>query len=119
VADGTVSVRLDGPDDELRLLAGWLRREDEFRGRVALVDKPIVRGEMGGALDAVQVMVTSGTATALVTSLFEWLRHRRTTKAVTLKIRDGKGRELDITCGSTDDAQALLDKMRSFLSDEA
>jgi hypothetical protein len=118
VADGTISVSLDGPDDELRSLAGWLRDEDDLRGRVVLANKPIERGEMGGVLAAVEVIATGGTAKALVTSLFEWLRHRRTAMAVTLKIRDGKGRELDLTCGSADDATVLLDKVQSILSNE-
>jgi hypothetical protein len=115
VTSPTASVRFDGTDDDLRQLARWLRDEDELRGRVKLVDHPIAAGEMGGALDAVEVVLTSGTASALVTSLFTWLTQRRATGKVRLKIRAGD-RSVDLTCGSADDAQALIDSITSILN---
>ena len=85
----TVSINVDGlgdgPDDELRLLATWLRDEDQLRGRVSLVHRPISEGEMGGALDTVQVMLTSSTASTFVTSVFAWLTQRRTSGRVSLR----------------------------------
>jgi Effector Associated Constant Component 1 len=111
----TAAIRIDGTDDELRRLANWLRDEDALRGRVKLVDHPIAAGEMGGALDAVEVVLTSGTASALVTSLFTWLIQRRKNGKVRLKIRAGN-RTVDLTCGSADDAQALIDSIKSILN---
>lgn len=107
---GTISVNLAGTDDELRLLANWLRDEDDLRGRVDLVELPIEPGHMGAALAAIEVLVTSSTASTLVRSLFDWLRHRRTTEKVTLRVGD-----VEITCGSADDAATLLAKVREAL----
>lgn len=111
----TVSVSLDGSDDELRQLAGWLRDEDELRGRVRIVDRPIEPGRMGGVLDTVEVALTSGTAGTLVTSLFAWLTHRRAAGRVKLKVRNGD-RTIELTCGSADDAGTVLDRLGAFLT---
>lgn len=112
---GTISVGLPETDD-LRLLARWLRDEDELRGRVTLVDKPAEPGHMGGVADVLQVAVGSGGAvTAFVTSLFGWLHHRRAIHRVTLRIRLANGTETELTCGSTDDAKTLLDKLHGMI----
>ncbi|HEX4705791.1 MAG TPA: hypothetical protein VH352_26980 [Pseudonocardiaceae bacterium] len=58
----TVSISLSDADDQLRQLAGWLRDEDELRGRVRLVGPPIAPDQLGGVLDAVEVVLTSGSA---------------------------------------------------------
>ncbi|MCA1655914.1 MAG: hypothetical protein LC635_05655 [Pseudonocardiaceae bacterium] len=80
MATGAAAIRLDtadGSDEELRRLARWLSDEDELRGRVDLAHEPVRPGQMGGTADAVVVLLTSGTASALVSSLFAWLGHRR------------------------------------------
>jgi hypothetical protein len=107
---------MDGSGDELRQLARWLRDEDDLRGRVNLVDQPIAPGQMGGVLDTVQVVLTSGTAGTLVTSLFAWLGHRKATNKVRLKVQIGET-TVELTCGSTDDAGALIDRIRTMLTD--
>lgn len=119
MASGTVSVDLDCSDDELRSLAKWLRDEDELRGRVSLVPRPIESGEMGATLDTVQVAITSGTVGTLLTSLFAWLTHRRLTKKVFLKFRTEQGREITLTCGSADDVSQVLEDVRTLIADEA
>jgi hypothetical protein len=115
----TVSVNLDCSDDELRLLAKWLRDEDDLRGRVTLVPRSIEPGEMGAALDTVQVAITSGTVGTLITSLFAWLTHRRLTKKVFLKFHTEQGHEVTLTCGSADDVAQVLDHVRMLIADEA
>jgi len=112
----TVSVSLDGSDDDLRQFARWLRDEDDLRGRVSLVEQPIAPGQMGGVLDTVQVVLTSGTAGTFVTSLFAWLGHRRVAGRVKLKLRDGD-RTAELTCGSADDANSLIEGISTFFAD--
>jgi hypothetical protein len=119
VDSGTVDIRIDEQFDELRLLARWLRGEDEFRGRVDLVERTPVPGQMGGIVDALTVVVTSGTATTLVSSVFAWLRRRKETNAVTLKFRNANGNELELACGSGADAEKLLTQVRVFFDDGA
>jgi hypothetical protein len=113
VTSGTISVGIEGSDDELRQLANWLRDEDDLRGRVRLVDRAPQPGHMGSALDTIEVLATSGTATALVTSVFGWLRHRRSAERVTLRVR-----EAELTCGSADDAAMLMDKLHGLLGED-
>lgn len=112
-----VSVSLDRPDD-LRLLAEWLRDQDELRGRVSLVERPVGQGQMGGVLEAVQVILTSGTAATLVTSLFAWLGHRRATSRVSLRVRTRRGDDITLTCAPSDDVHAVLESVHKLLEDE-
>ncbi|GAA3892661.1 hypothetical protein GCM10022243_67050 [Saccharothrix violaceirubra] len=91
----TASLRTEGPEDDLGALVKWLRDEDGLRGRVSLAASSPGQGEMGAALDAVVVVLTGGTASVLVRSLFDYLKHRRTTSKVTLRVRGEHGRELD------------------------
>jgi hypothetical protein len=117
VDSGIISVGLPETDD-LRLLANWLRDEEELRGRVSLVDQPAQPGHMGGMADVVQVAVGSGGAvTALVLSLFNWLRHREANERVTMRIALENGAEAEFTCSSADDANALLDKLYGMIGD--
>lgn len=117
VNSGIISVGLREPDD-LRLLANWLRDEDELRGRVTLVDRPAEPGHMGAVADILEVAVGSGgAATALVTSLFSWLHHRRTDERVTMWIKLDSGAEIEFTCGSGDDANTLLDKVQGMMGE--
>jgi hypothetical protein len=119
VDSGTVDIRIDDEGDELRLLARWLRGEDEFRGRVDFVERTPIPGQMGGIADAVTVIVTSGTATTLVSSVFAWLRRRNETKVVSLKLHNPDGRDLELKCGSSDDAEKLLAQVRTLFDDGA
>ncbi|MGO1056167.1 effector-associated constant component EACC1 [Crossiella sp. CA198] len=112
---GSASIAISGGGSEqLRELAGWLRDEDELRGRVELVDAPVRSGELGAELEAVVVLVTSGTATVLVRSLFGWLGRRTEARRVSLKIK-AQGREVTVQAGSADEAQAVLAEVRRIL----
>jgi hypothetical protein len=120
VPAGSVDIRIDDDsNDELRSLAGWLRDEDDFRGRIRFVEKAVDPGQMGGFVDAAVVVLTSGTASTFVSSLFGWFARRKETHAVSLKLRAADGRELELKCGSGDDAQRVLDQVLSVFSDEA
>ncbi|MGW7532597.1 effector-associated constant component EACC1 [Amycolatopsis sp. NPDC054798] len=115
MASGTVLLTLPGAeDDELRKLAAWLRDEDELRGRVRAQDAPARSGEMGGALEAITVIATSGTATALCRSLFDWLARRRDARKVSLKLTMGEDK-LELECGSGDDSAQVLAAVQKFL----
>ena len=113
----TGSVAILGDDEELRSLAKWLRDEDGLRGGVSLTDRPIAAGEMGGVLDTVGVVLGSANAGVLVRSLFGWLGRRRETTRVTLRARNARGAELELTCGSTTDASAVIGDLQAFLMD--
>jgi hypothetical protein len=107
---------MDQSDRELGNLAGWLRGEDDLRGRVTVTEKPIGPGQMGGVLDAVVVVVTSGTAASLCTSLFGWLGRRSEDSNVSLKIKnETTGQELSLDCGSATDVTEVLGAVQSFL----
>ncbi|WP_257902885.1 effector-associated constant component EACC1 [Saccharothrix obliqua] len=115
MSTATVRFQTAGSDDEVRALVKWLRDEDALRGRVSLAAAPPAEGEMGELVDAAVIVLTSGTASVLVRSLFDYLKHRRTTAKVTLTVRDEKGRELELTCGSGDDARATVTALQTFL----
>ena len=101
--------------DELQSLARWLRSEDELRGRVLLTHHPIQVGDMGGALDAVAIALSSGgAATVLVQSLFAWLSQRQKNMSVHLRLvrTDGQEAELDLT--GIRDPDAVVDTVLEF-----
>jgi hypothetical protein len=113
-----VAVRLDDvtSDEELRDLVRWLRDEDELRGRVDLEAAPPRQDQMGGPADAVVVVLTSGTASALVTSLFAWLSHRRDVRRVNVTVEGASGDKVAVECASPDDAERLLLACRDVLA---
>ena len=119
MASGTIAIRVDGADDELGLLARWLQGDDELRGCVSLCQRLTRQGEMGGWLYAVAVVLTSSTVPAFFFALFDWLGRRREVGRVSLKVSSQDGRKLELECGSTDDAQRLIDGVRDFFDDGA
>ncbi|MDY7084117.1 MAG: hypothetical protein SYR96_03330 [Actinomycetota bacterium] len=74
--------------DELRAMRRWLVAEEEFRGRVELVEAPVVPGHLGPALDALSVLLGSSSG-ALATMLVEFLRTRKGRVEVTVTRSDG------------------------------
>jgi len=111
VVAGTAAIRIESTDDsdgELRQLARWLRDEDELRGRVDLTHEPLRPDQMGGLVDTVTVVLTSGTAGALVTSLFTWLGHRKAAGKVSVTVESASGDRIELSCGSPEDAEKLL-----------
>jgi hypothetical protein len=118
VSSGTVDIRIDDDsDDELRSLAGWLRDEDEFRGRIRFGEKAADPGQMGGVVDTVAMVLTSGTASTFVSSLFGWISQRREAHTVSLKFRTASGCEIELKCGSGDDVQTVLAQVRPLFNE--
>ncbi|PRY42739.1 effector-associated constant component EACC1 [Umezawaea tangerina] len=113
----SIAISSDDSDEELRSLARWLRDEDEFRGRVELLAAPIAADEMGADLESVVTIVTSGTAGVFVTSLFAWLERRRSASRVRLTIRTGTGATVELTCGSAEDADAVLKQITKIIDE--
>ncbi|GAB3497087.1 hypothetical protein GCM10027521_47370 [Amycolatopsis cihanbeyliensis] len=116
-----MTVRLAGSAEELRRLAAWLRDEDDLRGRVRLQQRPTEPGEMGSLADVLVVVLASGgVVNTTVKSVFAWLRHRRDAQQVSLIVRCGDtGEELDLQCGSANDAEQLVDRATRFLDRRA
>jgi hypothetical protein len=115
MSSASVTIGSDGSAEDLRSLARWLRGEDELKGRVRLVDSAIAPGELGGELEALVLVLSSGTATAFVTSLFHWLGRRRAATMIILRIKDKNGKTVELRCGSADDAAVLLGQIRETL----
>jgi len=86
MASGTITVDFSVSGEEPRLLAAWLRDEDELRGRVRIPSKPIQPGHMGGLVDVITVVLTGGTAPVFCRSLFSWLSRRREVQKVSLSL---------------------------------
>ncbi len=87
--------------EDLLLLARWLRLDDDMPGRVRLVEAPPAEGQMGGLAREVQVALTSGTVSSLITAVVAWLRQRNDRRRVSLTVRSGEGvDEISFTVGS-------------------
>jgi membrane-associated two-gene conflict system component 1 (EACC1) len=117
VTAGTAFITVDGTEEELRSLANWLRDEDDLRGRVGLSAAPIQEGHMGGAFEAITAVLTGTTVNTLITAIKDWSLAKRAVGNVTLKLKSGSGRELELTCGSATDTQVVLDSARKFIEE--
>ncbi|MER7844005.1 hypothetical protein ABTZ03_08645 [Kitasatospora sp. NPDC096077] len=87
-----IQIRLAGRDTigETAALWEWLREEDEFRGRVRAVTRPPGAGELGGAVEVLQVALgTTGAAGVLARSLTVWMRTRRSDVKITVSRSPG------------------------------
>jgi hypothetical protein len=115
VAQVSVSLDHDDSADQLRGLAGWLRNENEFRGRVTLTERIPEPGQMGGVLDALTVAIGSGGAAGtLVQSLFLWLRQRRSRPSVHLKLKSNDGREVELDLLDVSDPTVIVNRVVEF-----
>lgn len=114
----SVGITLGEECDELRSLVQWLRLEDDLRGRIHPTRRPIEPGQMGGALDAIIVAVSSGGAiVVLVQSLFTWLTKRRTTE-IYLRVTREDGREVELSFNGSHDIEAVTGKLIEFIDGE-
>jgi hypothetical protein len=95
--DVTVSVvGRDAGGEELRSLFTWLAREEEFRGRVRLVEAAAEPGTLGGWPEAVVVALGQGGAvTVLASAVIAWIRHR--TSEVTCTVTRPNGTSVQLT----------------------
>ncbi|MEC3974540.1 effector-associated constant component EACC1 [Amycolatopsis sp. H20-H5] len=81
-----------------------------------VVVKPIEPGELVGSLDSVVVVVTGGTAPALVNALFDWLDSHQHVDTVALSVTaDATGEHLELECGPAGDAASVLAAVRGLI----
>jgi hypothetical protein len=117
-------VRVDDPD-AARSLLDWFGYEDELRGRVQPVLKPIEPGDMGALWDALRVQLgRDGAVAALVRSIAGWLRNREQYKgsAVKIEIQVGDAKatvDLDRINAEVDNVNELINTLASALRDSS
>lgn len=97
--DVTVSVvGSNAAVEELRSLFTWLAGEEEFRGRVRLVEAALGPGALGGWPQAVVVALTQGgTVTVLASAVITWIRYRTGKVTCTMTRPDGTSVTLTAT----------------------
>ena len=105
-----VQIRIaGGTDEELAALSEWLQGEDELRGRVRLVRRPIGETELGSVVELLSVALgTGGAGTVLVSSLKIWLVTRMTTAKITV---ESAGRSVTLDIQSADEVVPLLEQI--------
>jgi Effector Associated Constant Component 1 len=106
VADLHITVDGRDSDVESESLQDWLRAEPEFRGHLRQGEAPGSDGAMGASPELIVEIISSGVATALVTSLRVWLTQRRAD--VTLKLSGPDGRKVDLNVKRIPDAERLV-----------
>jgi uncharacterized iron-regulated membrane protein len=96
-----VTVQVVGRDaavEELRSLLTWLAGDEEFRGRVRLVEAAPEPGTLGGWPEAVAVALgQDGGLTVLASAVIAWIRHRTSEVKCTVTRSDGTSVELEAT----------------------
>lgn len=107
-ATGLIITITDANPDELRSLRAWLISEDEFRGRVTIIDEKTAPGTLSGvAWEALSVSIGSGgTVSVLIAGTMAWLRqqysqrHPASKATVRLRRPDGASIEISATTSS-------------------
>ncbi|MEV5494188.1 hypothetical protein AB0M50_02155 [Nonomuraea fuscirosea] len=110
-----VRIRITGGDAvaELAALWEWLQDEEALHGAVSPVEKEIGQEELGGAVELITVVLSSGGAgLALSRALNTWLRTRRGDVKVT--VSDGE-RTVELEASNVKDVLPLL---REVLGDD-
>jgi membrane-associated two-gene conflict system component 1 (EACC1) len=75
-----------GTDDEITALGEWLGGEDELRGRIRAVHRPIGTTELGPVTEVLTIGLGAGGAgTVLASSLRTWLVTPRTSAKITVE----------------------------------
>jgi Effector Associated Constant Component 1 len=97
---------VDGRDSDVESLQDWLRNEPELRGHLRLGETPSPAGAMGVSTELIVGVVSSGAATALVSSLQVWLAQRRAD--VKLTVAGPQGRRVTLDARRVPDAERLL-----------
>ncbi len=101
--DVTISVAGREAVEELRSLFTWLAGEEEFRGRVRLVEAAPLPGTVGGWPEAVVGLGQGGAVTVLASAVITWIRHRTSEVTCTGNRPDGTSVELTTTGGRRTD----------------
>jgi len=119
-----VTISTTGPDfvaEELRSLFSWLAKDEEFRGRVRLMETMPASGTLGGWPEAVVVTLGQGGAlTVLASAVISWIRHRTSDVTCTLKRPDGTSVELMATRirgADLSEVGELVEQVGAVLSD--
>jgi Effector Associated Constant Component 1 len=94
--------------EELRALCAWLLGEEEFRGRVRLIERAPGQDQLGPTVDAVQILVGPA-GTAVAAALVTWLRQRRTSVKATITSGDGRSITVEANRVRLMDAAELTD----------
>jgi hypothetical protein len=121
--DVTVAVTGAGGADELRSLYAWLAGEEEFRGRVWLVEQPPRRGTLGSVPETLALVLAPGGASAVLASaVIAWMRHR--TGEVVCKVTRPDGASVEVSAQrvrSTDAAEMreLVGELSGLLDNSA
>ncbi|MGW3999704.1 effector-associated constant component EACC1 [Amycolatopsis sp. NPDC004772] len=122
--DTELRLRITGEDSETRLRAlhRWLGREDDLRGRVALRNRPVAPGEMGGVADVLTVALGSGGAAAVLVhaisrSVSTWLTQSRSDVTVTMTTTTGtETREITVDARRARDPEAVIREAKDAFS---
>jgi hypothetical protein len=98
-----------GTGEEPADLIKWLGGEDELRGRVRAVRRPIGETELGPVTEALIVALgTGGAGTVLASSLKTWLVTRRTTAKITVECA---GRSVTLDIQTVGEVSPLLEQI--------
>jgi hypothetical protein len=97
---------VDGRDGDVESLQDWLRNEPELRGHLRQGETPGPAGAMGASTELIVGIISSGAATALVTSLQVWLTQRRAD--VTVNVAGPHGRKVTLDAKRVPDAERLV-----------
>jgi hypothetical protein len=98
---------VDGRDSDAESLQDWLRNEPELRGHLRQDETPgSPAGAMGASTELIVGIISSGAATALVTSLQVWLTQRRADVAV--NVAGPHGRKVTLNAKRVPDAERLV-----------
>ncbi|MFG1617918.1 hypothetical protein ACGFI3_34640 [Nonomuraea wenchangensis] len=81
-------LKQDDQHSHLELLSDWLSYEPELHGRVRKSAPPPGVNELGGVVDAIAVVLGSGTASALALALKTWLAQPRKSD-ITIRVEAG------------------------------
>lgn len=96
--DVTISVAGRNAIEERRSLFTWLAGEEEFRGRVRLVESALLPGTLVGWPEVVAVVLSQGGAvTVLASAVIAWIRHRTSEVTCTMTRPDGTSVKLTAT----------------------
>jgi hypothetical protein len=98
-----------GSSEELAALREWLQDEDELRGRVRTVHRPIGETELGPVAELLTVALGAGGAgTVLASSLKTWLLSRRITAKITVETA---GRKVTMDIQTAGEVMPLLERI--------
>ncbi|MFJ8051110.1 hypothetical protein [Streptomyces luteogriseus] len=111
-----VDVRVGEDEAELRSLFRWLSADDELRSaRIGLPGTGTAPGEMGSALDVVEVVLDNvWSAASLVVAVAAWRQSRPHTNRTTLRVGQT---EVEITGDDEEQVRRVVAALRAATED--